>query len=307
MKDKSSLIGWALLVFFLSAAIMAKPLKQWYTKKYATQTRSPHMNNLLLNLSLNQLPAFTKIKAENLESAIDYLIAKDRAQMDALLSNAQEYTWENCALPLEIMDAELADVWNVIEHLNTVDNTPTFYEAYEKALAKITLYSTEVKQHKALYNAYKAIQQSAAFSHYTDAQKKIIENALKASKLSGIELSDENKDLFKKLSTQLSELESRFEQNVLQSTNGWSLEITDQNLLKGLSPEALEASALKAKEKGHAGWLLTLDQPSYHAVMTTVEDRSIREKMYRAPLQPKPPRSFQAGRSGTIARFYWIL
>lgn len=282
MKRKSFLIGWVLLVFFLSATIMAKPLKEWYTNKHAIQTRSPNMNNPLLNLSLNQLPPFSKIKAEHVESAIDYLLAKNRAQIDALLTNTQKYTWDNCALPLEIMDAELADVWNIIEHLNMVDNTPAFYEAYEKSLAKITLYSTEVKQHKALYEAHKAIQQSDAFSHYTDAQKKIIENALKASKLAGIELSDENQALFKKLSTQLSELQSCFEQNVLQSTKGWFLEITDQEQLKGLSAEFLAASALKSKEKGNSGWLLTLDQPSYHAVMTTVDDSSIREQMYKA-------------------------
>jgi len=261
---------------------MAKTLKEWYTSEHTIHTRRPKMNNPLLNVSLNQLPAFSKMKAEHVESAIDYLLAKNRAQMNALLKNTTTYTWENCALPLEIMDAELENVWNTIEHLNMVDSTPTFYQAYEKALAKITFYNTEVKQHKVLYNAYKAIQQSDAFSHFTDAQKKIIENALKASKLAGIELSDENQALFKKLSTQLSELQSRFEQNVLQSTKGWFLEIIDQDQLKGLSPEALEASALKSKEKGNAGWLLTLDQPSYHAVMTTVDNRSIREKMYRA-------------------------
>ncbi|MBP6104540.1 MAG: M3 family metallopeptidase [Gammaproteobacteria bacterium] len=282
MKNKSFLIGGALLVVFLSTAFMAKPLKEWYTKKRDIQTRSPNMNNPLLNLSLNQLPLFTKIKAEHVEPAIDYLLAKNRTQIDALLNHTKKYTWENCALPLEIMDTELADVWNIIEHLNTVDNTPTFYEAYEKSLAKMTLYSTEVKQNKALYDAYKAIQKSAAFPHYTDAQKTIIKNALKASKLSGIELSLENQALFKKLTAQLSELESRFEQNVLQSTKGWFLEIMDQDQLKGLSPEALAASALKSKEKGNAGWLLTLDQPSYHAVMTTVDDRSIREQMYKA-------------------------
>ncbi len=271
-----------LLVFFLQFDVMAENAKSAQITKEITQIGTNEMNNPLLQLSLNQFPSFVNIRAEHVEPAVDHLLAKNRNLIKTLLESTQNYTWDNFVLPLELMDAELGDVWHLINHLNMVHNTPEFYEAYEKALAKITVYGTEIRQNKALYQAYNTVQASDEYPHYTDAQQKTIENPLREFKLSGIELSQEKQDLFKKLSTQLSELESRFEQNVLQSTKGWFLEVSDPERLKGLSAEVLAASALKAKEKGKTGWILTLDQPTYVAVLTTANDRSIREQMYHA-------------------------
>lgn len=281
---KSILCRTALLL--LSASLLAfnavAESPKTNAKKNVSTIGTHQMNNPLLNLSLNQFPDFSTIQAEHIEPAIDYLLTKNREHIKTLLESTKTYTWENLVLPVETMEAELGDVWGLISHLNSVNNTPKFYEAYEKALAKLTVYSTEIRQNKALYDAYKTIHAHNKFSHYTKAQQKTIENPLRDARLSGIELSPDKQELFKKLSTQLSELESKFQQNVLESTKNWFLEIDDAQKLKGLSKEALESSALKAKEKGKTGWVLTLDQPSYHAVMTTVDDSAIRQQMYQA-------------------------
>lgn len=240
------------------------------------------MQNPLLQFSINTFPTFTSIKSEHVEPAIDHILNKNRNTLNQLLNNQKTYTWGNLILPLEIMEGELDDVWFTISHLNSVMNNTELHQAYQKTLTRLTLYHTEMKQNEKLYQAYLSIIESPDYATLNIAQKKVIENGMRAFRLSGIDLSVEKRATFKALSARLSTLESSFEQNVLESTDAWSLHVTDVNELKGLPMDALEEAALNAKEKGKSGWLLTLEYPCYIAVMTYVEDRELRKKFYTA-------------------------
>lgn len=241
------------------------------------------MLNPLLQPEFNTLPAFERIKPEHIEPAIDAILIKNRNTLNQLLENQKTYTWDNLVLPLEIMEGELDDVWSTISHLNSVVNSPDLHHAYQKTLIKLTAYHTEIKQNEKLYQAYLSIAEDPIkYSTLNTAQKKVIENIIRDFKLSGISLSAEKRAIFKSLSIRLSELESTFEQNVLESTDAWCLHITDVNQLKGLPVDALEEAAITAKDKGKTGWLLTLEYPCYSAVMTYVDNREIRKTVYMA-------------------------
>jgi oligopeptidase A len=239
------------------------------------------MNNPLLSMS--GLPPFSKIKPENVEPAIDKVLAENRAKLESLLNKtADQPCWDNLIQPLEEMEDYLSRVWSPVRHMNSVVNSEVLREAYNKCLPKLSAYGTEVGQNKGLYKAYKFITKSDEFSLLTSAKKKTINNALRDFHLSGVDLSDEKKLRFKQIAQRLSELSAKFEENVLDATQAWEKQCLDPIELAGLPESALEMSSQTARQREKKGWLLTLEFPSYHAVITYADDRSLREEIYRA-------------------------
>lgn len=238
------------------------------------------MSNPLLTMS--GLPPFAQIKPEHVEPAIDSLLAENRHAVEQLLSGTKEYTWDNLVQPLEDMDDRLSRVWSPVSHMNSVMNSEALRDAYNACLPKLSEYGTEMGQNVGLYQAYKAVKDSRGYDRLDTAQKKVIENALRDFHLSGVDLTNDKKDRFKEIRQQLSQLTTKFEENVLDATQGWTRQVEDEVRLAGL-PESAQAMARQAAaQKELNGWLFTLDFPSYFAVMTYADDRDLRSEMHEA-------------------------
>jgi len=250
--------------------------------------------NPLLASKLNELPIFSKIDSEHVKPALEVILQKNRAALKQLLERTDNYTWENLVWPLEILEGELNDVWSIVSHLNAVKNTPAFNLAYQAALTQFSSYSTEIKHNEKLYKAFQSIANSAEYSTLTEPQKKIVENSLRNFKLFGINLSLEKRKQFKEKKILLAELESKFEQNILESAHAWFLHITDREKLNGLPVKALNAAHAEAKNRGKLGWVLRLDYPAYSAIMNYLEDREIRYEVYKAYIT-RASKNFPAG------------
>ena len=238
------------------------------------------MSNPLLTMS--GLPPFAQIKPEHVEPAIDSLLAENRRTVEQLLSGTNEYTWDNLVQPLEDMDDRLSRAWSPVSHMNSVMNSEALRDAYNACLPKLSEYGTEMGQNVGLYEAYKAVKDSGDYDRLDTAQKKVIENALRDFHLSGVDLPNDKKDRFKEIRQQLSQLTTKFEENVLDATQGWTRQVEDEARLAGL-PESAQAMAKQAAaQKELNGWLFTLDFPSYFAVMTYADDRDLRSEMHEA-------------------------
>lgn len=238
------------------------------------------MSNPLL--SKDSLPLFNQIQAEHIQPAIDDILSTNRQKINELLNNKKNYSWATLVEPLEKLENDLGCAWSTVSHLNSVKDTPEFREAHDAALSKITDYSTEMGQNEALYEAYQMIAKSEDYANFNYAQKKVIENELRDFKLSGVGLSKDKKEHFKLLRKKLTELESQFEHNVLDATEGWELLITDIEKLKGMPSHALESTQKAASDKGLQGWLISLDFSTYHAVVSYAENRALRKQVYEA-------------------------
>ena len=180
------------------------------------------------------------------------------------------------------MDDRLGRVWSPISHMNSVVNSDELRDAYNNCLPKLSEYGTEMGQNVELYKAYQAIKDSAEFKKLDEAQKKIINNALRDFHLSGIDLPEEKKKRFRDIKQQLSKLTSKYEENVLDATQAWSKHITEKKQLAGLPDSALAMAKQAAEAKELDGWLFTLNFPSYYAVITYADDRALREEIYQA-------------------------
>jgi oligopeptidase A len=238
------------------------------------------MNSPLLANSV--LPLFSQIKPEHVEVAIDQLLADARATVEKCLGATNIYTWENLIEPLENADDKINKAWSPVSHLNSVVNNDALRDAYNACLPKLSEYSTEMGQNEALFNAYRFIAEDPEYPKLTVAQQKIISNALRDFKLSGIALDKDKKQRYKEISQELSQLASNYEENILDATNAWSKLITEEADLAGLPPSALAQAKQTAEHADKEGWMITLQFPSYHAVMTYADNRELRREHYEA-------------------------
>ena len=245
------------------------------------------MSNPLSNASnpllhLAGLPKFNEIKPEHISPALDMLLSEGKQIIDALASNRDAPSWQGFALKLEDLDEKISRAWSQVGHMNAVVNSPELREAYNANLAKLTDFYSDLAQDERLYSKYKAIQTSADFAKLNQAQQKIIANEVRDFKLGGAELVAKDKIRFKAISEELSKLASKFEENVLDTTNEYALYIVDIAELRGIPDDVLQAAKNAAEADKKEGYKFTLHFPSYLPALQYADNRVLRETLYRA-------------------------
>ncbi len=247
-------------------------------------------------LNTEGLPHFTAIQPEHVEPAIDFLLAHNRGQIEKLLDGAGTYTWDTLIAPIEVLDERLNRAWSPVSHLNAVLNSEPLRAAYNACLPKLSDYATELGQNPRLYQAYKLIAEGPEYARLDGAQKKVIDNALRDFRLSGIALAPDKQARYKAIQQELSALTAKFEENVLDATQAWHKQITDETQLAGLPETARALARQTAEQKGLSGWMFTLDTPSYAPVMKYADNRELRGEMYQAYVTRASDQGPQAGR-----------
>jgi oligopeptidase A len=233
-------------------------------------------------LDISGLPCFAEIKPEHVTPAVDELLTRNRALTAKLLADGAQPTWENFIQPFEDANELLSRAWGQVGHLNMVMNGPELREVYNANLPKVTQYYAELSQNLALYQKYKAIRNGAAYAALNAEQRKVIENELRDFRLGGAELPEEKKARFMAIQEELSELTSKFSDNLLDATNAYTCDVADEKEISGIPADECQVAAEAAQEAGKSGWLFTLKAPSYGPVMQYADNRSLRERLYRA-------------------------
>ena len=233
-------------------------------------------------LDFSGLPRFADFTPALVTPAVEQVLAENRALIERISAPGVPATWRDFVQPLEDANERLHRAWGVVGHLNAVMNSPELREVYNANLPKISQYYTDLGQHPGLYAQFKALQQGPEFAGLTAAQKKIVENELRDFRLGGAELPPAKKARFKEISERLSQLASRFSDNLLDATNAFSHHVTDPAVTAGIPEDVLAAAREAAQADGKPGWKFTLHAPSYLPVMQHAENRRLRELMYRA-------------------------
>jgi oligopeptidase A len=238
------------------------------------------MSNPLLQFS--GLPRFSEIRPEHVGPAVDMLIADGRATIERVASGGREPTWESFVTPLEDANERLARAWAQVSHLNAVMNTPALREAHNAALPRITQFFTEQGQDQRLHAGFKRLREGVAYESLTPARARFVENELRDFRLGGAELPPAGKARFREVKEELAKLGSRFQDNLLDATNGFGLYVTDPAELSGIPADVVEAAREAAHKEGRDGVKLTLHMPCYLPVMQYADHHALRERMYRA-------------------------
>jgi oligopeptidase A len=238
------------------------------------------MTNPLLTTA--DLPNYAVIQPQHIEPALDQVLADNRAAIEQLLAAHTVYTWENLLQPLEELEDRLNKTWSPVSHLNSVQDSDALRVAYNACLPKLSAYYSDLGQHNGLYQAYRQIADGPDYEILDPAQRKIIDNALRDFRLSGIALPPDQQTRYQQIMQELSQLNAKFSENVLDATQGWTRHLTDEAQLAGLPESARALARQTAQQRGLEGWLLTLELPSYLPVMNYADDRVLRKELYDA-------------------------
>lgn len=247
-------------------------------------------------LSAAELPDFPALQPQFVDPAITRILEENRRAIAALLEKTVDPTWSTFALPLEELEDRLEKAWAPVGHLNGVTNTPEWRQAYEAALPKLTEYHTALGQNRQLYEAYKKLADGAEYARLDDARRKVVDNALRDFRLSGVALEGEAKKRYGELRQRLAELTTKFSNNVLDATQGWFKHVTDASALGGIPATALQVYRQAAQARSLDGFVITLDAPAYLPAMQYADDRELRRELYTAYSTRASEQGPQAGR-----------
>ena len=237
------------------------------------------MSNPLLDTS--SLPRFADIRPEHALPAVSQLIAEHRRKLDRLLAKPASADFDALVTPLEEMNHELQRVWSPVGHLQAVLEEPGWRDAYNACLPLLTDHGTEVAQNKALFDAFERV--AAAMPEDAPAAGcALVEQALRDFRLAGVSLPEEQKAEFRQSMQELAAVQAKFDQNLQDATDAWHLHTRDAAVVAGLPRPTLERALADATRHGQDGWRLTLDYPTWQAVITHADDRGLRERYYKA-------------------------
>lgn len=238
------------------------------------------MSNPLLKKQ--HLPSFSEIKPEHVIPALDVILANAKTKVSSLEMIANHATWDNFAAELQSMEMQIDNLWSTVSHLNSVMDSPALRDVYQLGKEKLTTFHTTLSQNLSLFKGYKTIKENESFQYLSKTQQKIINNTIRDFTLSGAELPDAKKTRYAEIAQQSSKLQTQFEQNVLDATQGWHLLVKDHEQLSGLPEYAIELAQTTAYRHDQKGYRFGLDIPSYLAVMKYADSTKIRKAVYIA-------------------------
>jgi len=237
-------------------------------------------NNPLLQDSY-RIP-FHRIRAEHVGPGVREALARAQDRIDALAASDLPRTYANTLGVLEEITQKLSETLAPVHHLLSVAETPELREAFNAVLPEITRFWSRLPLNEELWDRVKAFSVTPEAAALTGIRARHLEKTLREFRRAGADLPGEEKSRLDAIRVELARLQQKFSENVLDATAAFGLNVTDPRRLEGIPQGTLGRFRRAAEEKGLEGWLLTLDFPSYDAVMKQAVDRSLREEIHGA-------------------------
>lgn len=224
---------------------------------------------------------FSKISNADYEPAIDNAILKAKAELEAIANNPEAPTFENTVVALDRAGQDLNRVLNIFFPLLSADADDELMAISMRVTPKLSDYSTSIILNENLWKRIKSVYDNRASLTLTPEQQMLLDETYNNFALSGANLQGDDREAFRKISSELSELTTLFGQNVLKELNTYEIWLTKDDLA-GLPKGIVDEAAQMATAKGRDGeFLFTLAQPTYMAFMKYSERPDLREKFYR--------------------------
>ncbi|MCW8137719.1 MAG: M3 family metallopeptidase, partial [Planctomycetota bacterium] len=237
-------------------------------------------------LDLSGPPRFAAIRPEHVEPAVRQRIAEVEALIERLVAAPGRPTWASLVEPLDAAQEALGRAWGPVEHLNSTMNTDALREVYRATKPLLAEHEARVGQDERLFRAFEAVRARADEDGLSAAQKKVLDEVLRDFRLAGVALPAEQKPRFRDIKVELSRLQARFADNVLDVTREHRIVVEDPAELAGLPERAVAAARQQALDDDPAAperrWTFTLHVPSVQPVLQYAASRALRERVYRA-------------------------
>jgi len=237
-------------------------------------------DNPLLSVSFH-VP-FDRIRAEHVEPAFKTLIDQAQQRIDDIVADTSQRTFDNTMLALERATENLDYALSVVRHLESVATTPELRAAWNIAEPDASAFYSQIPLNEGLWKQLQAYAATAEAKALTGTRLRFLTKTLDSFRRQGAELDPAGKKRMAEIDIELTKITTKFSENVLDSTNAFEMVVTDKAQLAGLPPSAMAAARQNAESKGVEGWRFTLQGPSYIPIVTYLDDREIRERVYRA-------------------------
>ncbi len=233
------------------------------------------------NTSHGTVP-FDKIKPEHYEPAIREGIAQEDKEINDIINNTETPTFNNTILELEKSGTLLENVTTVMFNLMSSETSDELESIAEKLMPELTEHSNNISLNEKLFARIKQVYENRESFHLSHEESKLLQNTYDGFIRQGANLSDKDKETYRKITAEISSLTLRFSQNHLKETNRYEMHLTDANQLEGLPQSTIDAALHTAKEKNKEGWIITLQAPLYVPFMKYSRNRDLRKTLYLA-------------------------
>jgi oligopeptidase A len=225
---------------------------------------------------------FDRVRPDHVEPAVDQLLGEAGGAIDAIAAQADPLVYDNTLGALERSTEGLEYAMGIVEHLESVATTDELRAAYNNVLPKVSAFWSSIALHEGLYDVLKRYSATDDAKKLTGPKKRLLEKTLADFRRNGAELAPAGKARLKEIDQELSQITTKYSQNVLDGTNAFERIVKDAAELSGLPESALAAARDSAQAKGKEGWRFTLQAPSVMAVLTYADNRALREEVWRA-------------------------
>jgi oligopeptidase A len=225
---------------------------------------------------------FDRIRAADVEPAVAALLKDARTRLDALSVTEGERTFDNTMRALDLLTEPLDYAMGVVRHLESVATYPELRTVFNAVQPDVSAFYTGIPLHQGLWKGIKSYAESADAASLAGPRQRYLRKTMEAFRRHGADLDPAGKKRLEELDVELTQLTTKFSQNVLDSTNAFDLILTREGDLAGLPPMAVASARQSAERKGKDGWRFTLQGPDYIALMTYLDNPAIRRQMYEA-------------------------
>ena len=226
---------------------------------------------------------FAEITLENYHEGLLKGMEEQKAEVEAIIANPEEPTFENTIVALDQCGELLRKVRGTFSPISSSNSTDEI-RALEKELSPLfSAHSDDINLNEALFARVKAVYDQRETLDLTAEEQKVLENQYKRFVNSGAELGAEEKARLRELNSQISMLQLNFTQNLLHETNNTFVVVESIEELAGLPEGNIAAAAKMAEEQGQPGkWMFNMQRPSCNPVLQYCSNRELREKVYNA-------------------------
>lgn len=250
-----------------------------------------------------QAAPFSKIKPEHFLPAIEESIRLAKEELEELLSQPQTPTFQNTFPPLDTLGELLNRNTSLLFNLNASETTEGIQKAAQLAAPLVTDFQNALRLDSRLFDRIKFVYENTDRSTLNAEEQTLLEKKYKGFTRNGALLTEAGKKRLRSIDSTLAKHSLSFGKHVLADTQAYFLHLTQEEDLKGLPKQVIEAAGIMAQHKGLEGWVFTLDFPSYVPFITYAENRSLRKKMVLA----HGKRGFQNNKNNTISLILEII
>ena len=223
-----------------------------------------------------------KIKNEHFVPAFKAAIEKGETEIQRIVKNNEAPDFENTIVALDTSGQLLSRTAGVFFNLLSAETNDELQAIAQEVSPMVTRFQNDITLNPELFSRIKKVYERKDELELTPEQETLLENTYLNFVRQGANLSEEQKERFREISTELSKLSLKFGENVLKETNSYELHITDKDKLTGLPESALEAAAGKAKANDKEGWIFDITMPSFLPFLKYADNRELRKELYLA-------------------------